>query len=331
VDGNSTLGYNSGMDKKTPPPGSTGAVRPPTTPASLPVLKPHTLDTLTAGCGLSPADEKVFATLFRRVREVTLVSSGQRVDTRDILESIPDFVVSARSIYTQLTEQQQRLCVGYSERLDTLLLHEALKLRELKREYDLQSRLGAASRAVRRMAAREAIQEGMALRNQAVAALHSVLGDDDDWLIEVQESKGAAETAEQVAEGLERLADLVEQHLAEDEDTRTLMEEFRLSADYTVEIRHAADWVREAVRADTVSIPVVPVSQRRVDLQDGVVLHLISIIVRAFRAAQGRDHTIVQPELGALSSFFGSSMSPAAARTEGRTEAPIDRLPGEPN
>ncbi|HEX2574268.1 MAG TPA: hypothetical protein VH877_32270 [Polyangia bacterium] len=313
------------MDKKTPPSVS-GALLPPAAPASLPVLKPHTLDALAVGIGpaLAPADEKLLATLLRRVREVTLVASGQRVDTRDILESVPGLVVSSRSIYSQLTQQQQRLCVGYSERLDTLLLHEALKLRDLKREYDLQSRLGAASRAVRRMAAREALQEGTALRNQAVTALRSVLGDDDASLIEVQESKGAAETAEQVADSLECLADLVEEQLQEDEDTAALMEELRLTADYAVEIRHAADWVREAVRADEISIPVVPVSQRRVDLQDGIVLHLISMIVRAFRAAQGRDHTIAQPALGALSPVFCASTPLTSARSEAQPGDPGD-------
>ena len=320
------------MDKKTPP-SISGALVPPTASASLPVLKPHTLDTLATGIGpaLAPVDEKLLATLLRRVREVTLVASGQRVDTRDILESVPGLVVSARSIYTQLTQQQQRLCVGYSERLDTLLLHESLKLRDLKREYDLQSRIGAASRAVRRLAAREAIQEGTALRNQAVAALHSVLGDEDASLVEFQESKGAAETAEQVADSLESLADLLEEQLQGDEDTAALMEELRLTADYATEIRQAADWVREAVRADEVSIPVVPVPQRRVDLQDGIVLHLISIIARAFRAAQGRDHTIIQPELGALSALLGCSTPPAPTRPEAQPAGPADRLFEEPN
>lgn len=320
------------MDKKTPP-SISGALLPPVASASLPVLKPHTLDTLAAGIGpaLAPADEKLLVTLLRRVREVTLVASGQRVDTRDILESVPGLVVSSRSIYTQLTQQQQRLCVGYSERLDTLLLHESLKLRDLKREYDLQSRLGAASRAVRRMAAREAIQEGTALRNQAVAALHSVLGDDDASLIELQESKGSAETAEQVADSLECLADLVEEQLQGDEDTAALMEALRLTADYAIEIHQAADWVREAVRADEISIPVVPVSQRRVDLQDGIVLHLISVIVRAFRAAQGRDHTITQPALGTLSTILGGPPPLASARPEAQLGGPNDRLFEEPN
>jgi hypothetical protein len=274
---------------------------------------------------LGPPNDRLRQLLYRNVPEARLLALGKRVDSDDILDAIPEFLGMVREIHAQLAPGQRKLFVGYTPAFDPILIDETVKLRERKRLFDARPSAGAATQARQRKALRQLMSASTALRDQAAVAMRDILGASED-AAELETIKGTAETADKLAVGLERIANLIEIHHRRDSEIAELFDEVQLTAEYVTELRQTASTLRTTSSAADFASPETRVTQRMLDVQDGVVLHLMGLIYRAFREAHNRDQAILLPPLGRLAPFFEKEPGPPR-RGAGR-KAPAKAKPG---
>lgn len=264
---------------------------------------PFTTPSLEHLAGLvGEPDEQLRNALFRRTSEETLVEYGTRVDSKDILEDVVSFTAISLEILKKLTAQQRSL-IKLPPGLFALLLDEARVLRRLKMDHDaMLAAMAGGTRSEREAALRQSMREGLALRNVTYKALRNVLG--HDGINEVDEVIGVGDTASKLAMGLEGLTSLLHKKLQGDPMDRYLFSEFGLDESYAAELSHCAARIRKLDEAPPPPDRVV--TQRMLDLQDGRVLHLIAMILRAFRAAHKADTAVSEPELNSIGWLFGT-------------------------
>jgi hypothetical protein len=297
-------GTKEGMSKKdkTPQPDTAPSAHT-TTPTET-----WTLDSLAAVIGAPDATQRKL--LFRAVTEEKLVAAGRAVDSDRIIDAVPGFVASVRAI----VEKNGAVPIhGYSPKQDAIVVHETVKLRGLKQAFDAQAQQGAGSKASRRAAAREAFAAAITLRDQAYQAVVPLLTEVEQ--AEIDASFGTAGSAQELKRGLDAVALSVEKLIAHKEFASEL-EEMHLHADLARQLRERAALAVSTEQASTAATPEHRVTQRELDTQDGVVLHVIGVIYKAFKAASASHPTLVLPNLGALRSLFEHTRSvPSTPRT----------------
>jgi hypothetical protein len=286
------------------------------------LLRTYTIDSLAASA--NPPDPRLSDRIFRNVKEQTLLDRGKDVETGDILSSIPQLLGSTKEIYAALSEAQQRLVVGYSPRLDDLLISEVLRLHALKRRFDAESTAGDTSRARSRATFRTVRRRGILLRDQAATAMRAVVGDTDTAdAVELRSARGTAETDDDLAGGLDSIADLIDGYLKNgDEATQAHMEDLKLTPAYVSQLRSMATEVRTASRAADVASPASRVTETTLNLQDGRVMHIVGLIYRPFREARKQDASILLPKLGALRYLFESRYRKSTSEPTNQPPAP---------
>lgn len=274
---------------------------------------------------LDPPNERLRQLLYRNVPEARLLALGKRVDSDDILDAIPEFLGTVREIHARLKPGQRKLFIGYTPAFDLILIDETAKLRERKRLFDARPSDGAIAQARQRKALRQLMSAGTALRDQAAVAMRDILGANED-AAELETIKGTAETADKLAVGLERIANLIEIHRRRDPEIAELFDVVQLTSEYVTELRETARRLRAASSAADFASPETRVTQRMLDVQDGVVLHLMGLIYRAFREAHNRDRAILLPPLGRLAPFF--EKEPGRPRPGAGRKTPAKVKPG---
>lgn len=250
----------------------------------------YTLDTLVPFVG--KPSEPLRKALFQSVSEAVLVETGTSIDSQSLLDDIPRFVSSMIEIGKALSPSQRGL-VKLPEGIPALLVTEAMALRTLHAEHLNAAVEGAGSKAQRESDSRRASRKGIALRDLVYDALRSALG--AQGMSEIDVIAGTAETPEALAKGLSSLAAHVRKLHKAGGDKATLLKEFGVDEACAAELEEKAARARKA--GEAASAPAKKVSQRKLDLQDGRVAHLIAIALRAFRAARRADASILVPEL----------------------------------
>jgi hypothetical protein len=240
--------------------------------------------------GLS--NEPLRKALFQNVSEAVLVETGTSIDSQSLLDDIPRFVSSMIEIRKALSPSQRGL-LKLPEGIPALLIAEATALRTLHAEHLDAAVQGAGSKAQRESESRRESREGIALRDLVYDALRSAVG--AEGMSEIDAISGTAETSEALAKGLSSLADHVRRLQKAGGDKRLLLEEFGVDEACAATLEQKAVRVRKA--GEAVAAPTKRVTQRKLDLQDGRVAHLIGVALRAFRAARRADASILVPEL----------------------------------
>lgn len=265
---------------------------PKTTPTTL------TLEPLTRLVG--EPDEQLRNALFRRVPEATLVENGTRIDSPLILEDVPGFVAAGLAGLKRLAPEQRAL-VKLPPGLFALLVDETRTLDRLRIDHEAMLAAAAAgTRSEREAALRAAMRAGLAVRSVTVSALRNVLG--REGMVEIEAAVGTGDTASKLAAGLEELAAQVRQRLRGAPVERYLFAEFGLDEAYAGQLGEAAARVRKLDEAP--APPDRVVTQRMLDLQDGRVLHLIAMVLRAFRAAHKADAAVLELDLPTIGWLF---------------------------
>ena len=274
------------------------------TPEEPQLLRTYTIDTLAASA--NPPDPRLSSRIFRNTKEETLLDRGKDVETAVILSSIPELLGSTKEIYAVQSPSQRDLLVGYTPRLDDILVSEVLTLQDLKRRFDAQSAAGTTSRVRNQAASRTTHRKAIAMRDQATTALRGIVGDSDTAEgVELRSVRGTAETEDDLANGLDSMAGLIDSYRQSgDEETLDLMDELKLTPAYANQLRSMATGVRAAARAADVAAPAARVTETMLNLQDGRVMHLVGLIYRPFREARKQDASILLPKLGGLRSQF---------------------------
>jgi hypothetical protein len=266
--------------------------------AQTPALAPQSLAQLAQLVG-QPA-EQLRVAIFRRVPDESLVEHGTRVDSQLILDDVPGFASSCLGALKRMTAEQRAL-IKLPPGLFALLVDEAALLARLKVDHDAMIAAGAGATPEGREAhVRREMREGIALRNVSYQALRNVLG--REGMRDVDAVVGTADTPARLADGLDGLADVIRKLQGGDALDRLLAGEFGLDEAFADSLHERA--VSARALADLPPPPDRIVTQRMLDLQDGRVLHLMAIVVRAFRVAHKADAAVGLPELRATAPLF---------------------------
>jgi hypothetical protein len=245
-------------------------------------------------------DEQLRNALFRRAAEASLVEHGTRVDSQYILDDVPPFVAASLDAVKRLSAAQRAL-IKLPPGLFALLVDESRVLQRLKADHDaMLAAVAGGTRSEREAALRLAMREGLALRNVTYNALRNVLG--REGMAEIDQSIGVGDTPAKLAGGLDSLAALLRRRLQGDPVERYLFSEFGLDEGCADQMGACGARIRKLDEAPPPPDRVV--TQRMLDLQDGRVLHLIAMVLRAFRAAHKADAAVPEPELHSTGWLF---------------------------
>lgn len=302
----------------------------PTTP-ELRLVGDHTpsLDELATLLGEPDSELTTLLVGSRSAEE--LCAMGQRMDTTDLLATGASFVDSTRRIERQLSAAQRRLLVGYTPDVLAVLVAEARALAEQHANL-CNPRDEARIALVRRRGRWKAVAaQAIALRDQAYGALRVVLSSADR--AELDRVVGTASSFEALRDGLRAVAGLVERLRDSAEPSRRRWLESLGVTDLLAEDLNATATDVERVGRSTAAVEgELAERQSRIERQDGVVVHLMGVVYRAFREAGARDRTIERPTLGPLRSFFEQDAGPRPPlpRLLGPGPAPTLRTPTVP-
>jgi hypothetical protein len=269
------------------------------TPA-LPTVLPNGEDLDSLHTALGKPQESFTRMLFRTAREEDLVEQGARVDSLNIVADVPRFVASSLAILEAL-DPARRATVMLPFGIFAVIVDEAVRLDGMKVDHEQTAVTGAGEKAEREATLRQEMRNGVALREQATAALGHALG--DDRMKELDVIVGDASSPASLVKGMNAVAAFIDRVLANgDAAEAESLAAWHVAAPRAVALRAQAVTVKGA--GAVVANTGRRVSQRSLDLQDGRVLLLIEQTLRAFRTAHRADRSILVPELNRIAWLF---------------------------
>lgn len=268
---------------------------------------------------LGPASLAARRMAFRGADETWMLARGQETATELILDEGCAFVRSTLAIWASLTPTQRARVLGYDPALDAVLVEELVELRARNAAYDRLARGSGTTVGERRQREKESFSAGVTLRQNVFQTLRDVLGSEHAVVVGLAGAMKRAASAEVLANGLVTLADTL--HRARHGDDQhppnaELVEDLdlaKLSDATEVELRLAARDVLDTAELASARPQDLAAAQRALDVQDGRVLHVVGLVVRAFRRARRADETMLVPELGDLARVFGITNGRASA------------------
>ena len=286
----------------------------------LPAPGTATLGTLLPVFGV--ADEVSRTLVFRDTDDTDLVDDGAKVDTSTILTSVPTFLVSCATILRGLTVEQEAL-VYLDPGLFGVLVDESEKLVVKKQHHEDSARAEKSGQAAKEVGASATTHDAALLRERTRAGLISALGSARRVVIDAAAGTVTEEPA-LVATALDAIADL----LAAVHDPKTAgwtdgdrkaTDRFCVGSAQIAVLRATAAAVRAS--SEAAARPTRSVTQRALDLQDGRVLLLIELVVRALRLGHRSSAAIAMPDLKQLAWKFSSRSGKRTKKAPRPTEA----------
>ncbi len=254
------------------------------------IIATHSLDQLA---GLLPEpDEATLAACSQEELHV-LVEKGAQIASSRVL-------VDARRIYAQAfdfwqgaTPSHRTLLVGFSLELLGAGVNRALALQTLLASSTDAGAATTGKRAELDHAARKAFTGAIAMRDQAVRVLRSVAGRGSSLEQKVVAVSGTAADAAALASGLDALAHVARELLAQKKGPVAMRVKLaRLTPDYAARLADAAEQTRASAHAASIPRPAQGATQSELDLLDGVNLHIMADVIHAFESAHDIDPTI---------------------------------------
>lgn len=287
---------------------------------AFPVLPEGPISLAGICAALGKPDEAARKLLLRPYSEEDLLAWGAAATTKDIVDDMPRFLSSAlRTLQTLSPEQQKRIKLPAA--IFAVAAGEAATDEAMWTEHTGVSDTEAQGQRKRESTLKEATSRAVALRNEALAGLQNALG--SKRVAAVKASANDASTPDNLVAGVAKVVTFLDEtrkHGSEDDQAALAL--FTLDEGTTADLEAAAKAVKEA--APKTAATGRKVSQRQLDLQDGRVLVLVDVILRAFRHARRSDRTILHPELNRLAALFDTKSRPAEepAAPEGTEKKP---------
>lgn len=295
-------------------------------PATLihPTVLPNGEDLASLHAALGAPQPSFTRMLFRTTREDALAEQGTRVDSLNILADIPRFVASAITILEAL-DPARRAMVMLPFGIFAVMVDEAVKLEGMKRDHEQTAVTSSGEKARREATLRREMRAGVALREQATAALGHALG--DVQMAELETIVGDASSPESLSKGMNAVADFIDRVLASgDAGDVEALGAWHVASPHAAALRAQATKVLDA--GAVVASTGRRVSQRSLDVQDGRVLLLVEQTLRAFRTAHRADASILLPELNRIAWLFDTSHPSRKSPKAAAPEAPAASPPG---
>lgn len=295
----------------------------------------YTLDSLAPLLGTY--DEDLRDALFEIVSEEKHLRRGKRVCTDHILDDVARFLGSTYDIWHALSEQQRKK-VNLDPRVFAVCLREAVVLEQLRESHGQVTAMSAGGKAGRKSQARQALRAAKAARWSLLDSLGCALAAPE--LAHAEKLAGTVKTPTSLVDGSQRLVDYVLELIERaTKNDRLRLRTYNITTERVDELRNKVAQVAAATIG--IATPARRVEQRKLDIQDGRVLFLMGIILRAFRAARREDPTILLPEVRALARHLVSpprpgrrkvrpTTPPESATPDGSVNAPSTASPRPP-
>lgn len=275
----------------------------------------HTLASL--GEALGKPDEAFRGLLFRNHPESELYEWGVAATSEDILEDTPRFLTSSLRILASLPPARQAV-VKLPPAIFALMADEAATDAAMLADHSTVADTEMEALKERERKAKQTMSAAIAARNSAVGGLRHALG--DARVAPIRPAASDASTPVALAGGMRRVSSFITKIIEEgSDDDRTAIDAFGVGEACAEELEAHAKAVLDTTTKTAGTGKRV--SQRQLDIQDGRVLVLMDIVLRAFRLARRTDKAILLPELSRLASLF-DTRARAAAKENG--EAPAD-------
>lgn len=249
---------------------------------------------------------------------------GCSFQTQDILDAQDGFVRSARDIWAHLTPAQREHFLGFDPMVLDLIAPEAEALREKKSVADAALSAGSVNADVAEAAEKALRGNALALRDQTARVLRRVHAGDDASLARIDATVGVADTNEELARGLDAMAErTTDAHAQATGARRQMLQRLGVTPAHAAKLTTAARKLRDAARVAATAGVDPRVAQRALDIHDGRVLWLVRFVHEAFRAARAFDATILLPDLGALQRLHDTGRSAKRAPAQPTPPQPV--------
>jgi len=287
---------------------------------ALPAPGTATLATLLPVFGV--ADEVSRTLVFREADDTDLVADGAKVETSTILTSVPTFLVSCATILGGLTVEQEAL-VYLDPGIFGVLVDESEKLVVKKQLHEDSARAEKSGQAAHEVNASALTHDATLLRERTRAGLISALGSARRAVIDAAAGTVTEEPA-LVATALDAIADLIAavhdpKAVGWTDGDRRATDRFCVGSAQIAVLRATAAAVRTTT--DAAAKPTRSVTQRALDLQDGRVLLLVELVVRALRLGHRSNSAIAMPDLKQLAWKFSSRSGKRGKKAPKPTES----------
>ncbi len=272
---------------------------------------------------LGKPDETFRRLLFRNHDEAELLAWGVEAATGDIVEDAPRFISSSLRILSALSPARQA-AVKLPPAIFAILTDEASIDAEMAQSHSTVSDGEVEALKDREAKLKKEMGRGIAARDAAVGGLRHALGDARVEGVRIAAKDASSPAA--LAKGLRSVKTFITKVTKDgSDDDRLAMDAFGVGGACAAEMEDVAKAIEDA--APTTAGTGRRVSQRMLDIQDGRVLVLMDIVLRAFRLARRGDKALLLPELNRLAALFDTRARAAAKDTENGPGDP-EKTPG---
>lgn len=280
----------------------------------------HTLSSLAEVLG--PPDDELEEALLDGASDADLVAVGRTIASPHIVTDARRLYSLAFDVWQNASDAQKERLRGFSPELLGIAVAHASKLHDMASEHEDRAAAAGTAREARAAAATAAFSSGLSLRDQAAKVLKGVAGQDAAFLVRVENAIGTAESGEALAKGLNDLAALGQEILADKKGPRHKRAKLmRLDAAYVASMKAAAAQIIETSAQAGARSGGKAVTQGALDREDGVNAILLGHIIDAFEAAHDLDPTIPRLVPIAARRLFGkhrrAKKSEAGAANDG--------------
>jgi|GEM_PF-4925003 len=230
---------------------------------------------------MTPAARKRY-----QVNGATIVSSRVLIDGERLMGL-------AWATWDEADDAKRERLVGFSPALLALGVHGALQLRQATAAADSDGHSDKVARVTTERAVAAVNAKTIALRDQAVTVVKTLVADDETLEGRLATAVGNAETPDNLATGTARVAALGKALVAStDKALVARVKAARVTAAYFDLVAAQAGELKAAVEAARPRLTVAKTSQGEIDVLDGFVLSVLSDVIHLFAAAQELDGTI---------------------------------------
>lgn len=260
----------------------------------------HDLDGLRAALG--KPDEKLRRLIFRNHTETDFFEWGVEAASKDIMEDAPRFISSSVRILATLSPERLAL-VHVPPWLFAILADEAGTHVTMATSHATVSDTEGEALKKREGRLKKEMGLGVAMRDRVFGCLRNAVG--DAGVTTIRAAATDASSPDALMKGLQTLASFIRATFESgSEDDKSALEAFQADEQCAADLEARAKSIKDA--SPTTAATGKRVSQRELDIQDGRVLVLMDIVVRAFKLARKSDGSILLPELNRLKALLDS-------------------------
>ncbi len=279
--------------------------------------------------------------LFHNVSDAQLIAQGQRIASPRILTDARRIYPTAFEFWTQASPVQRSRLRGFSLPLLSIAVGHALTLQGMVDDHTTRTDATGTHRDGREREAKEAFDAALLLRDQGLTVFRSVVAGDHDLSAEVESAVGTADSPENLARAVKKLASVGTRVLAlKKSPLATRAKHMQVDAAYVEELTAAGDRLATAAEKKKARSGGGRVTQGTLDREDGANLLVLGQIIDCFEAAHDIDPSIPRLVPIATRRLLGRTRKAASADKGAPEEqgAPADTAvtgapvtSGEPN